>query len=508
MSTTSFGMPVSSGTVKGCGQTDCDATLIESVDLLCRTHGALLVFNEVSQRMRILLGVLTCALTWAAFFAAPTLNNAVPIFVVLSAAGAAVVALPLRHFPVAGKAIVIGWVVACAVAPVFQRPHGEAFQTVITVIAILLALGWALRLGRSAAERNKMADSSGGVAGAALVAASLGVAAAAGLLWLGTVMVESEPAAALPGGLAAPLAWTGWLAIGFAVAASVGFAAVLGTAGWSDQTSWLIGPPRQPAPLAGRGGERRSTGRRGQAIDRFIEVLSRVIVDLILSALDIIIYLIYYRGLRILIAVANWLLLAVAAIYTIGMRAFALLLRAAWTATRVILIPAVSLLVAAGLTLLLARTDVDYVKTGSLSDIPLLAVYAVASYVLLTLAWAALSAMSTKRLSAAVADMTGHTLAITTVMVLIGGWGFGILGALGYGPYRIGWLTLASTGLVAVVIAIRGLRGRSRPAEMHDIRYPAPRASWHDADGMVPTDVALAAGSAATSPVDSGGDPR
>ncbi|MGR6320028.1 hypothetical protein Q2K19_25735 [Micromonospora soli] len=485
-------------------------TLIEPVDLLCRTHGALLVFNGVSQRLRYVLGVLACALTWAAFFAAPALNNVIPIFVVLVAAGAAVVALPLRRFPVAGRSIAIGWVIACVLAPVLDRPRGAAFQIVVAVIAIVLALGWALRLGRSAAELNKMADSSGGVAGAALVATLLGVATAAGLLWLATGTARSDPTTHLPAGLAIPLAWTAWLALGFAVVASTGFAAVLGTAGWSDHESWLIEPPREPRRLAGRGAEGRSPGRGVQAMDRFIEVLSRVMVQLILSVLDMLIYLIYYRVLRILVAVVNWILLWLAAISTIGLRAFAVLIRAAWTATRVILIPAVSLLVAAALTLLFAYADVDYVKTGSLADMALLAGYAAASYGLLTLAWTALSAMRAGRLSAAVVDMTGHTLAITTVMVLIGGWGFGILGAVGYGPYHIGWLTLACTGLVVGVMTIRGMRGRSRPAESDDIHYPAPRAPLHDtARGPVITDATLAAGSTATiRAVDSGGDLR
>ena len=130
--------------MQGCGRDNCDVTLIESVDLLCRTHGALLVFNWIPPRWRYLLGVLACVLAWAAFFYAPVFNNVVPIFVVLAVAGVAAVGLPLRLFPVAGRCIVIGWAVACALAFALSRPHGTAFQDVVTVIALVLAFGWAL----------------------------------------------------------------------------------------------------------------------------------------------------------------------------------------------------------------------------------------------------------------------------------------------------------------------------------------------------------------------------
>ena len=70
-----------------------------------------------------------------------------------------------------------------------------------------------------------------------------------------------------------------------------------------------------------------------------------------------------------------------------------LLLRAAWNATRVVLVPAVSLLVAAVLVLLFARAQVDYAMGGHLVDIGSLVGYAVAAYCLLTLAWTAVSAL-------------------------------------------------------------------------------------------------------------------
>ena len=86
-----------------------------------------------------------------------------------------------------------------------------------------------------------------------------------------------------------------------------------------------------------------------------------------LSVVDIVIYLLY-RVLGILVACANWLLLLLIALYAILLRALRLLLRAAWSAARVILIPAVSLLVAATLMVLFAHADIHYVKTGSLAQ--------------------------------------------------------------------------------------------------------------------------------------------
>jgi hypothetical protein len=415
---------------------------------------------------------------------------------VLVIAGLAVVALPLRLFPIAGRFISLGWAVACALASTLDEPHGAVFRSVVTVLAVALALGWALRLASSAAVRNKMADSSGGVPGAALVAACLGVAIAATLLWL----------AAGSAALATPLAWAIWVALASALLASTGFAAVAGTAGWLDRSEWFIDPPRQPRRFAGRsGGRPQSAVRSRQALDRFIDNLSRVIVHLILSIVDMLIYILYYRISRIVIAVANWLLLWLIMLFITILRSLALLLHGAWSATRIIAIPTFSLLIAAALILSFARADVDYVKTGSLDDLGVLVGFLAAAYGLLTLAWTALSAMKLKNLSAAIVDMTGPALAIVIVMVLIGGWSFAILGAFGNGPFHVGWLTLTSTASVLVVIAIRGLRRRSTPSEsgLSDL---APRMGQHD--NRVGTAAANQSFTARSTPVDPAARPR
>ncbi|GIH16645.1 hypothetical protein [Rugosimonospora africana] len=473
-----------SGTVEGCGLADCDP---KPVDVLCRDHGALLVFKEIPPRTRYVLGVLACALIWAAFFAAPALNNIVPTFVVLALAGAGIVVLPLRTFPVAGRSILAGWIIACALAPVLDRPHHKAFQIVATVIVFAIAIGWAVRLSRSAADLNKRADSSGGVAGAAFVAAGLAIAAVTALLWLLTGPPGSDPATHLPAALRAPLIWSVRVMLGVTVVAWAGFAAGLGTDAWRDRGLRLIKPPSRPRRLARWGADPASAARGPQAVDRIIEGVFGVMVQFVLAVLDVLIGLLYYRILGILVAVANWLLSWLAAMVTIVVRAAVLLRSAAWSATRVIAIPAVSLLVAAVLMLSFTHAHVDYVKTGSLADVGLLLGCAAASYVLLTLAWTALSAVQPSILSAAIVNFTGPTLAITIVLALIGGWGFGILGAAGYGPYHIGWLTIGCTTLVAVAVIVWGLRRRSLQAGEDEIDRLAPLAARRGAgDATVP----------------------
>ncbi len=444
-----------SGAVTGCGRRDCDERLIEPVDVVCRTHGAVLVLSNMPPRTRYLLGVLACALAWVAFFAGPAMNTGIPVYLALAAAGAAIVITPLRLFPVAGRAIAIGWALSCAVAPVL-RPGNPAFTAVLTTIALAVMAGWALRLSRTAAELNKMADSTGGAPGAALVATCLGTAIAAVLLRLATG--GHDPVRRLPSALGPAFGWSAGLALGAAILALAGFGAVLGSSGWARREDWLIAAPRRPGRLAGPRITTRS--RSTNQLDRFVDSLSRVTSQLLLSVLDILIYLLYYRALRIIVALTNWLLMWLIAMAWIAVRAVRLLVRAAWTATRVVLVPAVGLLAAAAALLAFAAADVDYVRSGSVGDIARLAGYAIEAYVLLTLAWTALSARPPSGLSAAIIDLTGPTLAITIVLVVIGGWGFGILGAFGWGPFHIGWLTLGGTSLVVAVMLIRALRRR------------------------------------------------
>ena len=228
------------GAPRGCGRDNCDLTQIEEVDVLCRTHGALLVLSRIPPRSRYILGFIVFVLAAVAFFIAPMLDSSLPVFLVLGGAGLALLGLPLRMFPVAGRSIVAGWVVACPLAFVFNRPFDGASQLVLTVITLAVTLGWVLRLGRSAIETNKLADSAGGVFGAALIATCLGVAGLAGMLWLATARSGDDTNARLPQALSTPLAWIGWLTVIFVAVALSGFAAVRSTARWSDRESWLI----------------------------------------------------------------------------------------------------------------------------------------------------------------------------------------------------------------------------------------------------------------------------
>ncbi|MFF5294397.1 hypothetical protein [Paractinoplanes globisporus] len=445
---------------RGCGRPGCDASEPSDVRVLCRAHGAWLVLAGIPPRTRYSLGAAACVLTAIAFFVAPLLDNALPIFIVLGAAGLVVVALPLRNFPVAGRSVGAGWVVACVLAFVLNDPHGGAFRPVITVIALLLALGWTVRLSGKAATTNRLAGPDGGVAGAALIGACLGVASAAGLLWLTATAPSDGSVLRLPRDMSAPLAWVAWLTIIFAALALGAFAAVRGTVRWSDPEQRLIASPPRPPRMATWENRGRSGGAAGSPMDRLFDGLLHTATQLVLSVADVLVYVLYYWTLRILVAVLNWVFLWVGAILEISARAIVLFLRSAANSTRMIFVPTVALLVAAVLTLRFSGAQVSYAENGSATDLGPLAGYAVAAYCLLTIAWTALSAKGIRDLTETVVDLTSHSLAVSLVGIFLLGWLFGILGLFGYGTYHIGVATVGCTVLIVMILVIRKLRTR------------------------------------------------
>jgi len=455
-------------TSRGCGRDDCDDSQLEKVNVLCRTHGALLILAGISPRLRFLLGAVVCVVPAVGFFIAPMIDSPVPVFLVLAGAGLAVVAPPLRLFPVAGRAVVAGWVVACVLAFVLSRPEGGAFRPALTVIALLVALGWALRLGLSAVEINGSTDSAGDVEGAAFIATCLGVAGGAGVLWLATAGPGDDTAARLPHALSTPLAWIAWLTIIFGALALGGFAAVRGTARWSDRAARLIKSPARPKRMASWDNRNRPTGRRRSALDRLLDALSHTSAQLVFSVADLLVYVLYYWTLRILVAVTNWLIMWLVAILEIAARAIILLFLAAVEATRLIVLPAAGLLIAAVLILFFSGAQVDYAQGGSAADIVPLIGYATAAYCLLTLAWTALSGLWPGPLVDTIVDLTGYSVAIALVAILLGGWLFGILGWLGYGTYHIGLATITCTVLLVLIVTARRLRTKIRAATAAD----------------------------------------
>jgi hypothetical protein len=471
--TTMLGYPSNSpGATRGCGRDDCEPDDLGPVSVFCRTHGALLVLRRLSLRVRYALGAAACVLTALAFYFAPIAGNSLPIFFVLAGAGLAVTGLPLRHFPVAGRSAVAGWAVACGLSFVLTHSHGSAFRPVLTVVALVVAAGWATRLSQRAITTNKAADSIGGIPGAPLIAACLGVAAGASVLRFAGVAPANSGGPWVAQLLVTPMTWLAWMAVIFIAFALCGFAAIHSVTRWTAGESRLIATPRRPDKLASVRQPSRSVRRRSVP-DRLLDGLTHNATQLVLAVIDLLVYVLYYWTLRILVGVANWLLLWFAAIVDIAIRAARLWFLAARNATRMVVVPAAGLVLGAVLVRLTAEADVKYVVTGSRSNLGLVLGFAAVAYFVLTLAWTALSALPIREVADTVMEFTVRLVAVTLIGILFGGWIFGILGFFGYGVYAVGLVTLVCTGLVVLLVVVRGLRARFHPL--------AEEAGWHAA---------------------------
>jgi hypothetical protein len=452
--------------VAGCGEPSCGAGQICSTDVYCE-HDRFLPTVRWTTAGRI-----TFALTWrvavcAAFLASAQLRASLPVYIAVVALGAAMLGLPLRRFPVAGPAAVIAWMALCIIVPVSLNSSDADNDTVITVAAIATLTVWLVSFVRFAfldsnhdTQDDLVAEASF-ISALALAGVCAAVSAVADLPYARDVLVIPEAAKE-------PLPVIALIGV-----AGAGLAALLGgllRAADSDapgQPPGLASPGR-PRPMT-RPARPRRPARSTSSLDlgalvlrmmaRFVDEVgyaARVLGRSIVQALRWFLYGLVVALVSIINAIWRWFVQTLRVIWG----ALRLLPGALRRSIRVVAIPFGALTAGAWLAYLFAEVDLIYLTTGSISSLLRLLACGAGVTLALTVAWIALSdqAILVTIRSAAVTLSTFAAAAL--VLAAVGGWIVGLFGTFGYGPIRVGWVTLGATAILVVSAAWSALRNR------------------------------------------------
>ncbi|MFD8306718.1 hypothetical protein ACFV29_30890 [Streptomyces sp. NPDC059690] len=129
----------------------CDVRKIRASDLYCRSHDAFLPLRDVRKPehplnpVGLLPRLLVAGLVWSAQFGSPF-----PIWALSFLLTAAVLLIPLRHWPVTWRTAAVGWAVTCVLVVAARWTSHEVDRVAATALLALGAVAVAVRCGGEA----------------------------------------------------------------------------------------------------------------------------------------------------------------------------------------------------------------------------------------------------------------------------------------------------------------------------------------------------------------------
>jgi hypothetical protein len=471
----------------GCPESDCAPGPIEAHDVYCRTHDRLLPFSTPAPtRTRWFVVNLLRALVCGVFTVTAQTASPLPMTVLAALTGAAVLGLPLRHYPVGRAAALALWVLACAALTLTAVTGTHGHRIIGTVALALVAAAWtgwtsATLTDRAVGfwgRRSRPVGRSGGRAPGWIASAMAVVPAAA----LSSLVLARGPS----GWLLRLPAVRGWLLVaavgGLAGAVLTAFlAGVLDGWGRVDLRTAQAALPRKPALLRWRPADRRWHGAPPRSFAGRVKVLVLEFRHQVLTAalrgvsfaFNVLRLTGHYaakavvRAVNLLFRQAVLLLrrarMSVLCAGHLTGRAAAMLLAEVPRGARLVLLPPVALVTAAWLVPVVAAGLTDFLADGGFGRLGAAALSALGCLALWTLAWAALTGEPFARTRRSALRTAGLVLPHVVLLTTVGGWVLGLPGTFGPGRMHVGWLTLALTALVLLFLI------RTKPD-----RAPAP----------------------------------
>ncbi|MFE7857314.1 hypothetical protein [Streptomyces sp. NPDC057403] len=480
---------------------DCDVQKIRASDLYCRSHDAFLPLRDVKKPehplnpVGLLPRLLVAGLVWTAQFGSPF-----PIWALSFLLAAAVLLLPLRHWPVTWRTVAVGWAVTCGLVVAARWTSHETDRAAATTLLALGAVAVGVRCGGEAirgastrarreasARRASTALTPGpgpvrGTHAAGLIAAALAPVPAVLLFLAALRLAPDGRLAELPGWarhwmvLAAPTAVTGALLTTLVAGALQG-------AGRIDRH---VTPLTRPVPKPRRPvwtypvRERNDYGAHDLAA-RLTGVCLRVgehALDAMLKTAAFVVGVLLAFGhlcLTLLRAVAEWLwrqtvLLArrialslVMAKDTLG-EALPVAFISAGTTLRAVALPLVGLTVTGVSLSVLADKMPSYLLDGQLTLLwPLLAA-TVCAVLGITAAWIGLAGQPVRDSLDSARHSAETALPHILLTAALTGWTISLPTWLGFGHITPGWLTCTLTAFPVALMAAHVLR-RTRDHE-------------------------------------------
>ncbi|WP_198587002.1 hypothetical protein [Glycomyces xiaoerkulensis] len=450
------------GPVYGCSDPGCAVAEIAPTDLYCRTHGHFLpAATWPLGRARFVVANAARIAVCAGFLLTALLDSPIPAWVVGLAVATVAIAAPLRVYPATRAFAASCWTLV-ALAAATQTRNLEGFLTALGVALPTVwflysaALSWGVDHWRpriAAADR-----------GAGYVAASLSFALPALVVSLQGFPALRIAAAVGLVGAAAGAVTVGIVSGGMRIDTVV--SAQLPYPPRPPRLNWTL-PPKQPAATAAG-----PFDRLGLALSRFAHGSLRVSAIAARTAADGTRLFLHLLAI-VVIGLVNWLVRVVVRTWRRMVRTLTTACRTLWWALwitaaatvrsfRVLVLP-VALFAAAGIAVLRWADHVHrYLIDGAIADLAGLGATAAIALLALTAAWMLLSAnplVGSVRSATHSAENAG---ANGVVLTTVGGWTIGLPGLLGFGPIRVGWLTIGATVLlVAAFLSLLARRRRS-----------------------------------------------
>ena len=477
-----FGYPEHPGPVEVCPLDNGGTPL--PTDLYCLRHDRFLPLINAGLPFRATFIIVLSGAVYACFELTARLDSLIPVYIIYALAGLEAVALPLRHYAGTFGAVILIWLAASVVPIGFRltaiRAHpGIAAALAVTTTTVLTGyVIFELLLdyrgeGDTALRRSRTV--------AVALATGLIISAGSGLadLWL---FLNSR---LWPGYEARTAEILLFVALG-ALAASVLLAAsaafIHGVLAVDRQVPQLRPPKRPDLVHWDWRLPPRDPSVPGDVVDHIAGIFasavyvssdaallaaaaaSRVAVNAILLAV--------YRVRRFMVAVINvvikvailvarFLAAALQYAFRTGWRAFLAAVKACRFVLISVAVPAAALGGAGWLILAAAELTRRYLVTGSLIALAELGAFAVTAVAALAVAWIIAAGQRLSKSRASLERSASATLGYGLLLLAVGGILLGLPGTLGYGPIRLGWVTLGANAVLLLATAITRLRNRA-----------------------------------------------
>lgn len=443
--------------VEGCGEDGCDPNKIEPVDLYCGPHERLLIAGrrEPGRGRWIVVNLARFAICGAVVLAAWA-HTAIPLYVLFVAAGLAIGAGPLFRFRMTAKVAAGAWLVAATVAaivPLFDSSVEAAIRTVLVGLVIVLAV---LHAGAFAWS---VKQPTGTTAPAVTVATFASVPA----MLLGWLL--SHPSHGL---VEVPQAVRHWLYVGTVtgIAGTLLVAAIAGTirgqAGVERHVDPLLTARATPWRVEWQVLPAQGSHSASSSFERTLSALAtRVVAAAVASARGVVNLLLRAAHLAQVLAVrgANWvhrrlvmtarrLVAALRATGRVLAESAALGREVLGRTAQVVLLPAVMVTVASVAAGYGASAALRYLVEGGAGAGAAMVAGMTGVVVALSSLWILLAPLPVGVSGASWLRSASIAGPHVVVMFTIAGWVIGLPGSLGYGPIRVGVLTITFTVLL------------------------------------------------------------
>jgi hypothetical protein len=468
----------------GCGLRDCDPRPISPTDLYCSSHDRFLLFSSMTSGGRVFTVMLLASLICGSFELVAYLRSSVPVDFAYVFIGLGVVALPLRSFKRTFTMTAVLWLVISGLSLAFQFT-GTHFH-VVTATAFLLGVTSASAFwaaldadGFAMDIQNKNDRPFPGGAVSLVACGLIGIAGSCVVgfaVFLTSHVWHGDESTFIQGAFWGAACFT---VASVATATSVGF--IYGTGRISRSVPAIKKPTRpklkdwkvslsSPKSRTVRNEVDRVSEVVTIAIFRTSEMALRMSVTLARATVNFLLVAGYIL-VRLLIEIANRIFrLIVLTIRSVvaALTTTALVIYQAWViayggvaqATVNIGLPVGALAVTCLLVTGAAQETRRYIAIGSIGVLLDIIIRGVAAFALASVAWIALASEDWRRSRRSAQRSASITAPYILLFVAASGWLLGVPGTLGYGRIHVGWLTLISTGLIALAILLRPMLNR------------------------------------------------